>query len=1045
MDVCLERKPLISDVIKAKRANMDKQKMNKNGSRLIDLCKSMKFNILNGRTKSDLDGNLTCFKGNNGSTIDYAVVSDSFLPYVVDFRIDCYDACYSDVHAPICLSVSSIESDKVPGDVYIAENSVGECEVDETTGKDYIQVDDLKFNWSKDEKDVYIETVYNSDVSLLKDRLSNLKGDINKANVDSFCDILKDFMIDTAKEAGALKEKNKKKKRTIATILKEGRDIRPWMDEDCFKLRNEYYKAKNKLKRNNENKSASNKLCKDYKKKLARVKKEYYKDVKCHLRNLKSNNSRDYWNYINNASRKKQETDSIPLPRLANYFKHLSDSAVNDDNHDTMHDDNDNTKYDDFTYLLNNKITIDELNNVLLTLKNGKACGIDQIRNEFLKNLSDDVKCIIVDFFNIVLESGFIPNEWGIGVIFPIYKKKGDTSDPNNYRGITLLSCFSKLFTALLNTRVTAFLETTKQLGIEQAGFRPGYSTIDHIFTLFSIIQLYLRNGKKLYCAFVDYKKAFDLVDRTSLWSKLLKVGIKGPFFNIIRNMYSQIKSCVKDNNGNISSFFACKLGVRQGENLSPILFSLYLNDFNEFLSGHYTGLSFMCDEVSKHLKIYLNLFCLLYADDTILLAESPEELQLALNGLYEYCNKWSLSVNLDKTKIVIFSKSKKNLDELKYFLYNDKVVEIVDEYVYLGVTFKGLNCNFDKAIEKQLGQARAAMFALLEKARYLRLPIDICLDLFEKCVVPILLYGSEVWGYSNCDSIEVFHRSFLKILLKVYKFTPNVCVYGELGQFDLRNKINVRMISYWAKLKYCDTRKFSKCMLELSMYNSSLKSCPWSTKINSLLDNYGFSYVHLIPVTNETTKFANSFINAFKTRVSDVSNQEWWSNVVSNSQCSFYEKIKIKNCFEDYIKCLDGKYLYNMIRFRTRCHRLPITNNRFCKNNVNISTTCKLCSMNEIGDEMHYLFKCPFFANARKVFSDHFSNAPLNPNDVSQIFQSNCPVLLKALCTFITVILKEFDDVSVDDNFKPIQTKIQVTRAGRTIRMPFKFKNCFV
>ena len=909
---------------------------------------------------------------------------------------------------------------------------------------DCTKVDDPIFTWSNDVNAAFIETVQNSDISQMKYQLSSLKENVNKANIDSFCNMLKDFMIDTAKEAGALKEK-KKKKKTFATMLKEGKDIRPWMDEKCFKLRSEYYKVKNRLKRNNENKAALNKLGKDFKKKLAHVRNMYYKDVKCHLRNLKSNNSKEYWNVINNASRKKQNVDSIPLPRLANYFKELSNSDINVDNDDVLP--NATNEYDDFTYLLNDEITIDELNKVLLTLRNGKACGIDQIRNEFLKNLSDDIKCIIVDFFNIVLKSGFIPNEWGVGVIFPIYKKKGDISDPNNYRGITLLSCFSKLFTALLNIRVTAFLEATKQLGIEQAGFRPGYSTIDHIFTLFSIIQLYLRSGKKLYCAFVDYKKAFDLVNRASLWSKLLNVGIQGPFFDIIRNMYSQIKSCVKDNNGNISNFFACELGVRQGENLSPILFSLYLNDFNDFLADHYNGLNYMCGEVLKHCQVYLKLFCLLYADDTILLAESPEELQLALNGLHKYCNKWSLSVNLDKTKIVIFSKKTKVLCESNCFLYDGKVVEIVDEYVYLGVTFKGLNCNFDNAIAKQISQARAAMFALLEKARFLKLPIDICLDLFEKCVVPILLYGSEVWGYSNFDQIEVFHRSFLKILLKVYKFTPNVCVYGELGQFELRNKVYVRMISYWAKLKFCETRKLSKCMLNLSMYNNRLKSCPWFSKINKILDDFGFSNVFLAPVAYGTSKCADHFIKVFKNRVNDVSNQEWCSNVVSNSQCTFYQTVKTRNCFEGYIKCLDGKYLYNMISFRTRCHRLPVTNNRFCRKNMNMSTICTLCSLNEIGDEMHCLFKCPFFENARKDLLSYLPSIPnkLEPSHVSHIFESNCTVLLKALSKFVTMILNAFDDIVDDDIFKPMVIKSQTTRVGRTIKIPSKYNDCVV
>ena len=136
-----------------------------------------------------------------------------------------------------------------------------------------------------------------------------------------------------------------------------------------------------------------------------------------------------------------------------------------------------------------------------------------------------------------MLNLGIVPEEWCIGAIIPIYKNKGSDSDPDNYRGITLLSCVGKLFTALLNYRLTNYLEATGSIGDEQAGFRGGYSTIDHIFTLYAIINIYLSHGKKLYCAFIDYRKAFDFVDRVSLWSKLISNGVNGKILKVIYNM----------------------------------------------------------------------------------------------------------------------------------------------------------------------------------------------------------------------------------------------------------------------------------------------------------------------------------------------------------------------------------------------------------------------------------------------------------------------------------------------------------------------------
>ena len=230
---------------------------------------------------------------------------------------------------------------------------------------------------------------------------------------------------------------------------------------------------------------------------------------------------------------------------------------------------------------------MEEIQKQIKKLKYNKACGIDNIINEFLKNCPRDVLEVITKLFNIVLNSAVLPHSWCIGMIKPIYKNKGSPDDTDNYRGITLLSCVAKLFTGCINRRLTDFIEGSGQLGEEQAGFREGYSTLEHAFVLQSLIGLYLHKKKRLYCLFVDYKKAFDLVDRSSLWMKLISHGINGKIISVIYNMYKGAKSCVKQNT-KLSSLFECSIGVRQGENLSPLLFAIFLNDFEYFLSRNY-------------------------------------------------------------------------------------------------------------------------------------------------------------------------------------------------------------------------------------------------------------------------------------------------------------------------------------------------------------------------------------------------------------------------------------------------------------------------
>ena len=145
--------------------------------------------------------------------------------------------------------------------------------------------------------------------------------------------------------------------------------------------------------------------------------------------------------------------------------------------------------------------------------------------------------------------------------------------------------------------------------------------------------------------------------------------------------MYDMGKSCLRQYNL-MSEYFLCNKGVREGDNLSPLVFALFINDFSQYIEGKYRGLSINnCYPTLLENDIaMLNTFVLLYADDTIVLAENACELQKALDVVHDYCGIYKLTVNIKKTKIIVFFRGK--VERFPMFKYGDNTIEVVSDYI---------------------------------------------------------------------------------------------------------------------------------------------------------------------------------------------------------------------------------------------------------------------------------------------------------------------------------------------------------------------------
>ena len=217
------------------------------------------------------------------------------------------------------------------------------------------------------------------------------------------------------------------------------------------------------------------------------------------------------------------------------------------------------------------------------------------------------------------------------------------------------------------------------------------------------------------------------------------------------------------------SESFPCRLGVRQDECLSPFLFAMCVNDLESHLYSADGGVTI------NDFKLML----LLYVDDLVIFAETPEALQLQIEKLYNYCQKWKLLIKTKKSKIVVFRKGTRTSQERRF--YCEIFIPVCLRIPYLGLVFSS-NGSYSRTQSTLADQTNKAIFQLHKiLLRFKGITLSAALDLFDKLITQILCYGCEIWGFHSAPDIERVHLSFCKRIMCVKKSSQNAFVYGYM------------------------------------------------------------------------------------------------------------------------------------------------------------------------------------------------------------------------------------------------------------------------
>jgi len=638
---------------------------------------------------------------------------------------------------------------------------------------------------------------------------------------------------------------------------------------------------------------------------------------------------------------------------------------------------------------LNEPITRVEVLKALSCATNGKAQGADGIPMEFIKCATVEVRVgnarakqnvlldHIVHLFNNVL-CGDFPTSWAVGIVSPVPKPKGNVGDMDDYRGIVVGNAIAKLYSMVLMHRLDSWAEKEGVRAAGQSGFRQGRGTTDASFVLQHVIGECREEGKPVYAAFIDFKKAYDSVRRPLLWDCLRSLGIHGSFLDSVIGMYRHVQLQVRQG-GEVGQQFPSHTGLKQGDPLSPLLFGLFIDRIEAFLAKR------LPDVGLKVMQTVVRV--LLYADDLVLLAASPNELQKMLDVLDVFCKVNSLTVNQKKSEVVVFNKCFCTMRGKISVTYDKVELAFREEFIYLGTSFCSKGGSAGAGV-RCLDKGRRAMYALIRRCNTVDIQnVYLRCRLFDSLVKPVLLFGDVIWGpsaLSQCllckhgtgllHDAELMHRGFLRKCLHVNNSVHVASMMIELKRHPLWLDVLMHVVRFWNNVQ----KRLPSDLVKMAMnegFDRLERGYPCSGWVRDLSKCLAVLDVPLVfgGQIDELMVYERAYevwLSRHGTAQSDVRVRD-----IPDSDRRHFRFITYMSWFASDGNIIDRFWyqldrvdlIQSIARYRFGCHGLNIDRQR--QNGVPRSMrACRMCALDDREDEAHILI-CPAYEDIRQRF----------------------------------------------------------------------------
>ena len=353
-----------------------------------------------------------------------------------------------------------------------------------------------------------------------------------------------------------------------------------------------------------------------------------------------------------------------------------------------------------------------------------------------------------------------------------------------------------------------------------------------------------------------------------------------------------------------------------------------------------------------------IHICILLYADDIVLLAPNEKNLQIMLNYVADWCSKWKMAVNEEKTQVVHFRPPRKQQSKFTW-KFNEHSLLLVNQYKYLGVIlnehmdFTVTATSLSSAASRALGLLRYKLKSLKE-CKYITFT-----KLYCSYICPILDYSSGVWGFKQFSCSEVLQNRAIRYFLGVHRFASNFTINGDMGWLSCRNRRKISMVNLWNRLIKMPTNRFISHVFKWDLKFANLRNT-WSNEMKNIFDDLKLPHVFSRPGLCETNVAYKSFMS--------LEEHEWNLSRFNSDKLRYYNMYKACYAPEEYVLSDISKRQRSLLaQFRAGILPLEVEVGRF--RNIPLSErTCKLCNLNNVEDEYHLLLECPIYSELRST-----------------------------------------------------------------------------